>query len=129
MGLEIALLLLTLIISGLGCNSSSMNMEATVWSCEASGVSRSYTVELLNRSSNHFELKIYDAPNFLQGNYKETIEITVENTDTLALVGTGQTSTGEQIRVTALNSAVDFTVTNSKYGTAVGRCVLNVEMN
>ncbi len=103
--------------------------EKIVWSCGAWSANRSYQVVRLNRGAPYFDLIIYDGPVFDDAKYVETVQITVENVGDRKLTGSGRTSTGITIKVTAFGGTVVFNVDGREFGPASGRCNRNVELN
>lgn len=103
--------------------------ERIIWSCEASGVSRSYKVEQLSRADDSWDLIIYNAPNFDKSQYAETVQIFVDSLLARELTGKGKTARGTTITVRAFGGTVAFQVEEASFGAACGRCVRHVELN
>lgn len=106
-----------------------LGKEKIVWSCGAWSAKRSYQVVQLDRAAPYFDLIIYDGPVFDDAKYVETVQITVDNVGDRKLTGSGRTSTGTTIKVTAFGGTVVFNLDDREFGPASGRCNRNVELN
>lgn len=103
--------------------------EKIIWSCGASSANRCYQVVQLNRVAAYFDLIIYNGSVFDDTKYLETVQITVDNVGDQKLTGSGQTSAGKTVRVTAFGGTVNFNVDDDEFSPASGRCNRNVELN
>jgi len=107
---------------------STDSAEAIVWSCEASGSYHSYKAEAVERGQPTFALSVYASPDFDPTTYQEVLQIVVQLHSTQELIGVGELSTGEIVRVQAfVDGGVAFQVEASDR--SIGRCVRDVTLN
>lgn len=103
-------------------NGTPMAIEEPIlWQCEAAGDQRSYIANDLDTLASTFDLQIYSGPHY--ETWVETVSLSRAEAVTTESGWIGQTTDGQELKVTALVDNLVFEVDNSRYGKAVGRCI------
>jgi hypothetical protein len=97
-----------------------------LWSCQADSSTRKYIVDQLDRDGTGFELAIFNKDKGDDRDYIGTITI-AKAPGSAEYIGKGVTDSST-IDINAFGRTVNFSVIDSKAGTAAGKCRINWQM-